>query len=81
MIVGSAENWNITGFFESPAALCLGPLCQERPLFVVGAAGDTTFGGVRIDGLISHAFLKRYVWTIDFDARTYQFAEPPSRPE
>lgn len=67
------------GVFESAAALCLGPLCQQRPLCVVGAAGDTTFGGIRIDGLISHAFLKRYVWTIDFDARIYQFAEPSFR--
>lgn len=63
------------GHFESTSPLCLGPLCQERPLFVVGDAGDNNFGGVRIDGLISHAFLKRYVWTIDFDARMYQFAE------
>jgi len=30
---------------------------------MVGAAGDQKFGGLRIDGLISHAFLKRYVWT------------------
>jgi hypothetical protein len=45
---------------------------------VVGAAGDQSFGGVRIDGLISHAFLKRFVWTIDFDAREYRFAAPPA---
>jgi hypothetical protein len=63
------------GFFESPRPLTLGPLTEERPLFVVGAAGDQSFGGVRVDGLISHAFLKRYVWTIDFDAREYRFAE------
>jgi hypothetical protein len=46
---------------------------------VVGAAGDQRFGGVRIDGLISHAFLKRYAWTIDFDARLYRFATGASR--
>ena len=45
---------------------------------VVGAAGDQSFGGVRIDGLISHAFLKRFVWTIDFDTREYRFASHAS---
>lgn len=63
------------GFFESPHPLTLGSVREDRPLMVVGAAGDTQFGGVRIDGVISHAFLKRYVWTIDFDAREYRFAE------
>jgi hypothetical protein len=63
------------GFFESSSALRLGPLREEHPMVVVGAAGDLNFGGVRIDGLISHAFLKRYVWTIDFDTREYRFGE------
>lgn len=62
------------GFFRSPVPLGLGPLRQDHPFIIVGAAGDTTFGGVRIDGLISHAFLKRYAWTIDFDAHEYRFA-------
>ncbi len=34
---------------------------------------DRNFGGVRIDGLISHAFLCKYSWTIDFDKRQYIF--------
>jgi predicted aspartyl protease len=74
------NQWGISGleirrgYFESPAPLRLGPLVEERPLMVVGAAGDQRFGGVRIDGLISHAFLKRFVWTIDFDTREYRFA-------
>jgi hypothetical protein len=38
-----------------------------------GAGGSQGFGGVRIDGLISHAFLRRYVWTIDFEARQFRF--------
>jgi hypothetical protein len=29
------------------------------------------FGGVRIDGLLGHAFLKNYTWTLDFDRRRY----------
>ena len=61
------------GYFESPDPLGLGPLSQDRPLIVVGAVGEQNFGGVRIDGLISHAFLKRYAWTIDFDAHVYTF--------
>ncbi len=74
------SEWGISGtdirrgHFESPAPLTLGPLVEENPLMVVGAAGDQSFGGVRIDGLISHAFLKRFVWTIDFDTREYRFA-------
>lgn len=31
------------------------------------------FGGIRIDGLISHAFLSHYQWTIDFDHQQYLF--------
>ena len=34
---------------------------------------DRNFGGVRIDGLISHAFLSKYSWTIDFDKHEYIF--------
>ena len=52
----------------------LGPLTQDRPIVVVGAAGEHSFGGVRIDGLISYGFLKRYAWTIDFDAQEYPLA-------
>jgi hypothetical protein len=62
------------GHFISQDTLSLGPLLEERSAIVVGAAGEQDFGGVRIDGLISHAFLKRYVWTIDFDTREYRFA-------
>ncbi len=74
------KEWGISGadinrdVFESRDPLSLGSLREERPLFVVGAAGDTTFGGVRIDGLISHAFFKRHTWTIDFDRHEYRFA-------
>jgi len=80
------KGWGITGadidrgFFELPGALTLGPLGEDRPLLVVGAAGDQNFGGVRIDGLISHAFLKRYAWTIDFDTHEYRFAERSGLP-
>ena len=62
------------GYLESPLPLALGPLTQDRPIVVVGAAGEHSFGGVRIDGLVSYGFLKRYVWTIDFDAHEYRLA-------
>jgi hypothetical protein len=77
---GRFKQWGVPaadvgrGYFESPDPLMLGPLREDRPMMVVGAAGDQDFGGVRIDGLISHGFLRRYVWTIDFDAREYRFA-------
>lgn len=65
------------GVYTSSEPLRLGPLVEDDPLIVVGAAGDQRFGGVRIHGLISHAFLKRYVWMIDFDTRQYHFATRP----
>ncbi len=34
-----------------------------------------SFGGVMIDGLISHAFLKNYAWTIDFDNYEFVFTK------
>lgn len=68
------------GFFDFSGTLTLGPLREERPLLIVGAAGEQTFGGVRIHGLISHAFLKRYAWTIDFDARQYRFGHASGEP-
>ena len=60
--------------FESNQTLAIGPLERSELLFRPGMVGDTSFGGVRIDGLISHAFLKHYAWTIDFDERVYLFS-------
>jgi hypothetical protein len=37
------------------------------------AFGD--WSGIRVDALLSHAFLKRYTWTIDFDRHVYLFHE------
>jgi hypothetical protein len=36
-----------------------------------------SFGGVRIDGLLSHDFLKAYAWTLDFDRGRYVFRSAP----
>lgn len=65
--------------FDANAPVSLGPLRQHRQ-FVATAPGRRTpwasFGGVRIDGLLSHAFLGRYAWTIDFDQHEYVFRRP-----
>ncbi len=62
-------------FFESPFPIRLGPLEQAGHYIVTGTVGDGEFGGIRVDGLLSHAFLKRYAWTMDFDAMEYRFGE------
>jgi len=59
--------------FESPLPISLGPLEQENQFFL-GSKTTKGFGGVRIHGLLSHAFLKRYAWTLDFSQMRYIFA-------
>lgn len=39
------------------------------------------FGGVEISGLIAHAFLRSYSWTIDFERMSYSFLKPVQRPK
>ncbi len=63
------------GAFESNLSLAIGPVRRGNLLFVPGKVTPTTFGGVRIDALVSHAFLNQYAWTIDFDEHTYLFSE------
>ncbi len=63
--------------FESPLPVSLGPLEQRDQFFATVADPTwTSFGGVRIDGLLSHAFLNRYAWTLDFTTREFVFGEP-----
>ena len=63
------------GVFECPVPLSLGPL-EQRGLLLLAKdpVPFSPFGGIRVDGLLSHAFLKQYVWTIDFDERVYMFS-------
>ncbi|MCH8332826.1 retroviral-like aspartic protease family protein [Candidatus Sumerlaeota bacterium] len=63
--------------FESDQSLALGSIVQTEPLLAPGRVGDTSFGGVRIDGLISHGFLKANAWTLDFPNRRYIFSSEP----
>ena len=74
---GFSEDQTTQPRFESGQALAIGPLEQTELLFRPGNVGDTDFGGVRIDGLISHGFLRQYAWTIDFDTREYIFSYAP----
>jgi hypothetical protein len=66
---------NKTRFFPTKYPLAVRGLVQENTLiwYDVNLKKDRNFGGVRIDELISHAFLSKYSWTIDFDKREYIF--------
>ncbi|MEX0643999.1 MAG: retropepsin-like aspartic protease [Parvularculaceae bacterium] len=69
-----AEKTDPDGLFRALSAeLALGPLAQTGHLiFVQPQAPVPSLGGVRIDALLSHAFLKKYSWTIDFDQRVFR---------
>jgi hypothetical protein len=61
---------------ELPVPLGLGPLRQSGHLLLHTTKPQswTSLGGIEMDGLISHAFLSRYAWTIDFARREYVFS-------
>ncbi|PZG30994.1 hypothetical protein C1I98_30605 [Spongiactinospora gelatinilytica] len=62
--------------FSSPGPLSLGDL-QQRDLLLAASSVRSmpwsSFGGVRIDGLLCLGFLGNYSWTLDFDRRRYVF--------
>jgi len=62
-------------FFPTEYPLSVKGLTQENTLiwYDVNLKKDRNFGGVRIDGLVSHAFLSKYSWTINFDKHQYIF--------
>ncbi len=77
------EKWGVASddaaqrFFESELPLCLGPLEQVNQYFTTTPEPiAVNFGGIQIDGLISHAFLKKYTWTLDFERMIYVFSSP-----
>ncbi|MGH3022808.1 MAG: hypothetical protein ACRDNI_04055 [Gaiellaceae bacterium] len=59
-------------------SLGLRPLVQHDVLGMAGVFPDVwrEAAGFAIHGLVSHAFLRRYAWTLDFDAMTMTFVEP-----
>ncbi|MBN2349517.1 MAG: hypothetical protein JXJ22_11790 [Bacteroidales bacterium] len=64
-----------SGFIHTDYSLSIERLSQPNTLIWYDSKlkKDRYFGGVRIDGLISHAWLKNYAWTIDFDKMVYTF--------
>jgi hypothetical protein len=64
-------------FAEIPWPISLGPVRQNA--MTAMAVPDRTwrnFGdwnGIRVEALLSHAFLKNYTWTMDFDRLVYLF--------
>jgi hypothetical protein len=62
-------------FFPTTDSLGISGLTQPNTLiwFDKNLEKNRSFGGVQIDGLISHAWLKNYTWTIDFDKMKYYF--------
>ena len=70
-----AKDLEESRFFETEKSIGLGELKQANTLIYYDKNGEKrrSFGGIRIDGLISHAFLSNYSWTIDFDKHQYIF--------
>ena len=64
-------------WFMSHLTLSLGPLVQEEHYFTTYDEPHGPFEGVDIHGLLSHAFLKKYSWTIDFTERKYIYSSRP----
>ena len=66
---------NKTTFFLTEHSLSVAGLSQHKTLvyYDKNLQKDRNFGGVRINGLISHAWLKNYTWTINFDEYEYIF--------
>ncbi|GII91918.1 retropepsin-like aspartic protease [Sinosporangium siamense] len=65
--------------FSVDEPIHLGPLRQSDQFVATTPTRHmpwASFGGVRIDGLLSHSFLDKYTWTLDFDRHEYTFRHP-----
>lgn len=64
-----------SGFSLTKYTLEVGGLSQPNTLvwYDHKLEKDRNFGGIRIDGLISNAWFKKYSWTIDFDKHGFIF--------
>lgn len=61
---------------ELSGVVGLGPLLQSDQIAIhQEQIPFRNFGGVKISGLIAHAFLNKYRWTIDFENMKYTFEE------
>ncbi|MCX6562404.1 MAG: aspartyl protease family protein [Candidatus Aminicenantes bacterium] len=74
--IGGGGGGFATGLFKI-ARLGLGPLVQENLKGEYGANPPESYWrlGFINDGIISHQFLKKYAWTIDFARMTMTFAK------
>jgi hypothetical protein len=70
-------------FAEIPGGLRIGTLSSRKlTSYTVSPAvwkRFGTWGGLKVDSLLSWGFLKAYCWTIDFDAYQFTFREPGER--
>ncbi|MGE5806817.1 MAG: hypothetical protein ACM34M_13580, partial [Ignavibacteria bacterium] len=64
-----------TKFFPTEYSIEIAGLSQPNTLvwYDQNLHEDRKFGGIRIDGLVSHAWLKNYTWTINFGKMEYIF--------
>ncbi|MBS1515117.1 MAG: aspartyl protease family protein [Bacteroidetes bacterium] len=62
-------------FLDKSNTISLGILRQENVLVYYNPKleKDRVFGEIQTAGLLSHAFLSKYKWTIDFNANKYYF--------
>lgn len=76
---GIAESALNQSIFKSPLPVSLGPLKRSGLWFQTGPGGEAhgqkTFGGVQMHGLLGHAFVKNYSWSLDFENCQYIFSE------
>jgi hypothetical protein len=73
--MGYSETELSRSFVDLHGTLALGSLSQDGLLAVhIADYQPTSFGGVAISGMIAHAFLERYVWTLDFENHVYGFS-------
>ncbi|MEI7529333.1 MAG: hypothetical protein WCK76_10350 [Elusimicrobiota bacterium] len=63
--------------FDPKADIGLGELAQPGLLVIHSplANVESDLGGVRIHGLLGHAWYKNYLWRIDFEKRQYEFCD------
>ena len=74
--LGLAEE-AVEGTFVASPEIRLGPLAQSGlSILVSGERMRWNFYGIEAPALLAHGFLKRYVWTLDFDRGKWHFSEP-----
>ena len=71
----SDEELKETAVLNKDNTVRLGGLAQDNIIiyFDPKLEKDRVFGGINIDALLSHGFLNKYSWTIDFDNNKYIF--------